>query len=135
MIYKSSRGTFGLSKTVSTVLISPLYPYLAQWETWDDFQCQNSIKKSDFLKNWAILSEASCILFQCFRRLTDTIWALNIPYYQWYQTLPSLSFLWVSDPLEILKPQEKSHFLENSLKYLSDHLSNVLKWKYVISAF
>ncbi len=124
-----------LSKTVSTILVTHLEPNISHLEGWSNLYAKNVCKKLFFLKNWPIFWKSFCLWNQPFQRSKHDMWALYSSYFQWYPTLPSLPYLHVFTPLWIYKTQEKSRFVENSLKYLSDHLSNVIKWKYVISAF
>ena len=129
------RMDFELSKTVSTVLKRHLEPNIPQLEDWSDLYTKNVYKKMFFLKNRPIFSISLSIWHQPFQRSKHDVWALYWLYFPWYHTLPSLLYLHVFTPLWICKPQEKSRLVQNSLKYLSDHLSNVLKWKYASSAF
>ena len=94
----------------------------SKWFYW-----KITAKKSDFLKNRPIFSISLKVWILSFRRLIGTIWVLNSLYFQWYPDLPSLTYWGVSGSHETPKTQEKSRFMEYSLKYLSDHLSNVLK--------
>ena len=99
------------------------------------FVHKKCVQKKFFLKNRPIFSISLSIWHQPFQRSKHDVWALYWLYFPWYHTLPSLLYLHVFTPLWICKPQEKSRLVQNSLKYLSDHLSNVLKWKYASSAF
>ena len=122
-----------LFKTVSIVLITHVDPILSYLEDWCHFFWKMwweniSKKRPNFSRSW-------WIWIRYFRRWIHTLWALNPPYFQYCSTPSSLLNLGISGPLLILEVHENSHFSRYSLNYLSDHLSSVLKWKYVSSAF
>ena len=124
-----------LSKTESNVLVRALEPKISLLEDWSDLYTKNVHKKLIFKKNWPIFWKVFYICYWLFRRWIHDMWALYPPYFEQYPYLPSLPYLHVFTTLLIFKTQEKSRFIRNSLNYLSDHLSNVLKWKYESSAF
>ena len=124
-----------LSKIVSHVLVRALEPEISLLEYWSDLYTKNVHKKLIFKKNWPIFWKVFYIWYWLFWRWIHHVWALYPPYSQRYSTIPSLSYLRVFTTLWIFKTHEKSRFIKNSLNYLSDHLSNVLKWKYESSAF
>ena len=99
------------------------------------FVQKNVYKKLIFRKKWPIFWKVFHAWYWLFRRWIHDMWALYPPYFEQYPSLPSLPYLHVFTTLLIFKTQEKSRFIKNSLNYLSDHLSNVLKWKYESSAF
>ena len=112
---------------MSTIIITHSEANIAQFEALSDFIEKLQPKKSDFLKNRPIFSNSLKVCIQSFRRFMGTIWVLNSLYFQWHPDLPSLTSWGVSGSHEMPKTQEKSRFMEYSLKHLSDHLSNVLK--------
>ena len=124
-----------LSKTVSNVLIKRLEREISWLEDWSDSYPKNVPEKKFSKKNWPIFWKVFCTWNWLFQRWIHTIWALYSPYFQWYPTLPSFPYLHVFTTLWIFETQEKSRFIKNSLNYLSDHLMNLLKWKYTSSAF
>ena len=112
------------------------------FRTWDIalrrlkwFVPKKCTQKKFSKKNWPIFWKVFCTWNWLFQRWIHATWALCSPYFQWYPTLPSFPYLHIFTTLWIFKTQEKSRFIKNSLNYLSDHLSNVLKWKYESSAF
>ena len=124
-----------LSKTVSIVLIRALEPKISFLEDWSDLNTKNVHKKLIFKKNRPIFWNVFYLWYWISMRWIHDIWALYPPYFHRYPSPPSLPYLRVFTPLWIFKTHKKSRFIKNSLNYLSDHLSNVLKWKYESSAF
>ena len=93
------------------------------------FLPKNAMKKCFFPKNWSNFPWSCQIGILSFQWSIHTPWTFKPSYFQYYPLPLSLVYLPISDALRILETHENSRFARYSLKYLSDHLSNKIKWK------
>ncbi len=135
MILESSSRMSKLSKTVSTVPVTCLESKLGFFEDLSDF-----VHKFRWKKTWNFFRQPifSGICYIIRRRLLGwihTCWTFKTSNFQWYPTPPSFVYSVVLGPRRIFKTEKNHVLLEIHLMYLSDHLSDVLKWKFGSSAF